>query len=421
MEEINEFELENLVINILKYHGYQYTLGDFINRNDKSEIILEEDLINFLSDSQIASEVINSLKELPIFFSGINSVIWDCIQQGIWVSSLEKLIPLIDFKNVEKNHFRVVNQLSINTGRNTRRPDVIIYINGLPLIVFELKSPKRDDTILNAAYRQLTLAYLSDIPELFKYNLFLVISNGYRHKYGIINDYLQAWHTWDNGYLSSFLEYLFDKHTLLHYIKNSVYTTKQGYVNLTDGATYGKIYWILNWINVIIEKANNQTIPIENIQPNYQTIMLLRSLSNSWILENYSIIYFVDKNDKWLNNLIFESNEFISFDSTIKGTLEPKKIYLLDIQDYIKEPCLITDSNNLICISHKEYKNVKFNWWTAWKMKIKHLLKRKNTEEQFYYEPNYKTLLDYIRFACPNAIHLIGQAHKCDRIFPSLS
>jgi type I restriction enzyme R subunit len=102
------------------------------------------------------------------------------------------LVRLIDYDNTQNNTFEVYNQLKFKEYNNTRIPDVIIYINGLPLVIFELKSPEyREDTFLENAYNQLGAntesgGYRYDIPTLFNYNAFLVISDGATSKVGTL-------------------------------------------------------------------------------------------------------------------------------------------------------------------------------------------------------------------------------------------
>ncbi|OAL10006.1 hypothetical protein A6V39_03775 [Candidatus Mycoplasma haematobovis] len=407
----NEFRLESYAIDVLKQKGYQYSFGQFLQGRSFSEVLLLKDLKKFLSNPYIEQEVIYKLKNLPYDVSSANAVVWEYIQHGIWIDSIKQRIPLIDFHNPENNCFKVINQLSINTGSNTRRPDVIIYINGLPLIIFELKTPKKRSYILHQAYSQLTHTYLRDIPNIFKYALFLVISNGYSHRYGTIHNEIKHWHIWNNRYLNHFLWELFDKQILLDYIKNFIYITNQNHTNLISGKTYQSINSI---INQILNNSNKEKIPIKKVNPNYESITLLKKLTNTKQLKNYSIIWFIDENDNWLNNLLSISTKYLNtypiIAKEVLKNFNTNQIYLTNIQDYFVSPTLITNSNNLICISHKKYPSIKHNSWIIWK--IKALLKFKNTNKVTYYNPHYRTFLDYLHYSFPNAIHLVEQSHK---------
>lgn len=111
-------------------------------------------------------------------------------------------IRLIDFDNVNNNIFKVVNQVEIQGRHELRIPDAVVYINGLPMVVIEFKSATRENATIHNAYEQLTIRYTRDIPDLFKYNAFVVISDGANNKYGSIfadYDYFYAWRKIDDG------------------------------------------------------------------------------------------------------------------------------------------------------------------------------------------------------------------------------
>src|SRR5690606_40692999 len=102
----------------------------------------------------------------------------DRSQKDIW-------IYLIDYSKKNKNIYKFVNQLEIHGSEPPHRiPDGIVYVNGLPLVVFEFKSAIVEDATIHDAYKQLTIRYERDIPELFKYNAFCVISDGVNNKAG---------------------------------------------------------------------------------------------------------------------------------------------------------------------------------------------------------------------------------------------
>ena len=100
-------------------------------------------------------------------------------------SQKDLYINLIDFETPENNIFKIVNQFEIvGLNNQTRIPDAIVFVNGIPVVVFEFKSAVREETTIMDAYTQLTVRYRRDIPELFKYNAFVVISDGANNKYG---------------------------------------------------------------------------------------------------------------------------------------------------------------------------------------------------------------------------------------------
>ena len=160
----------------------------------------------------------------------------DYLQNGVSVNYFDAneqqsaLVYLADYANVERNSFTVANQWTI-TENSEKRPDIIIFLNGMPLVVFELKSPSREETDASKAYRQLR-NYMKEIPSLFIYNAFLVMSDLAMTKAGTITadeDRFMEWKTKNGSYentqyaqFDTFIEGMFDKARLLDIIKNFI-------------------------------------------------------------------------------------------------------------------------------------------------------------------------------------------------------
>ena len=173
----------------------------------------------------------------------------DYLQNGVPVNYYDKdgppdgeagqqsaLVYLVDYENVERNSFTVANQWtfienSASSGKTGKRLDLIVFLNGLPVVVFELKSPSREETGTSEAHRQLR-NYIQDIPSLFIYNAFLVMSDLAVSKAGTITageDRFMEWKTKDGSYentqyaqFDTFIEGIFDKARLLDIIKNFI-------------------------------------------------------------------------------------------------------------------------------------------------------------------------------------------------------
>ena len=142
------------------------------------------------------------------------------------------LVWLIDFKNPENNDFLVVNQFTVVENGVNKRPDVVIFINGLPLVVIELKNPADENATVKSAYKQLQ-TYKQAIPSLFTYNEILVISDGLEARVGSLSagfDRFMAWKSLDGkaeaSHLISQLEILIkgmlNKETLLDLIRHFI-------------------------------------------------------------------------------------------------------------------------------------------------------------------------------------------------------
>ncbi len=143
-------------------------------------------------------------------------------------------IQLIDFEKPEKNFFEIVNQAEIQGRDQLRILDGIVYVNGLPIVVLDFKSAVKENTTIEDAYKQLAVRYRRDIPELCKYNAFVVISDGVNNKIGSLFSPYEFFYAWrkvestdkDSDGISSLITMvkgLFRKDRLLAVIKDFVY------------------------------------------------------------------------------------------------------------------------------------------------------------------------------------------------------
>lgn len=165
-----------------------------------------------------------------------NKVFTHVLQNGITVNYFHQgkqrasLVRLVDYENTLQNSFVVANQWTV-VEHSAKRPDIIVFVNGLPLVVFELKSPSREETDASEAYRQLR-NYMHEIPTLFSYNAFCVMSDLAISKAGTITageDRFMEWKTKDGNYentqyaqFDTFLEGMFEKKRLLDIIRNFI-------------------------------------------------------------------------------------------------------------------------------------------------------------------------------------------------------
>ena len=228
--KFTEEKLEKAFIELLANEGFQHYLGNTLVRN-ADEVIIEADLINYLlkkyADKQItlneAKSIVLQLKTLPASdLYETNKTFMRWLSDGFILKREDRRqkdihIELIDYNGLEtqlespylnfisdkhkdqnpsdNNIYKFVNQLLI-VGNEKRIPDGIIYINGLPLVVFEFKSAIRDEATVFDAFNQLTVCYRRDIPELFKYNAFCVISDGVNNKAGSFFAPYEFYYAW---------------------------------------------------------------------------------------------------------------------------------------------------------------------------------------------------------------------------------
>lgn len=244
-----EADYENSVIELFKNElGYDYIYGPDIERDFYSPLydeVLEESLrrINRDLPSDAISDAIFKLKN---FENGElvqkNAVFMDYLQNGIEVryfvdgEERSSIVYLVDYQNPDNNSFIVANQWTFIENSN-KRPDVILFLNGLPVVLIELKSPSREETDASEAYRQLR-NYMHEIPSMFIYNAICVMSDQLTSKAGTITsgeDRFMEWKTKDGSYentqyaqFDTFFEGMFKKKRLLDIIKNFICFSNEG-------------------------------------------------------------------------------------------------------------------------------------------------------------------------------------------------
>ena len=244
-EEDYEKSLIELFQNDLEY---EYVYGPDIERDFYSpfyEDILIESLyrINHAATNDAIQDALFKLKN---FENGElvqkNAVFMDYLQNGIpvryFVDGEERssIVYLVDYKNPENNSFIVANQWTFIENSN-KRPDLILFLNGLPIVLMELKSPSREETDASEAYRQLR-NYMQEIPSMFIYNAICVMSDQLISKAGTITsgeDRFMEWKTKDGNYentqyaqFDTFFEGIFQKERLLDIIKNFICFSNEG-------------------------------------------------------------------------------------------------------------------------------------------------------------------------------------------------
>ena len=239
----NEQTFEQAVIELFVNMGYSHIYAPNLDRDNSSPLLdsILQDSIVKLNKGLHLNAINEALNKLRSFDSGSliqkNAVFMDYLQNGIpvryYVKGEERnsIVSLIDYNCVENNSFNVVNQFTYIEGHNNRRPDVILFINGLPLVLMELKSPSKDEVGAENAYNQIR-NYMQDIPSMFIYNAICVISDLSTNKAGTITsglDRFMEWKTKDGNYentayaqFDTFYEGMFQRERLLDIIKNFI-------------------------------------------------------------------------------------------------------------------------------------------------------------------------------------------------------
>ena len=240
---VNEEAYENSIIELFEELGYTHVYGPDVEARDFTSPLYEAVLTNALHqiNPNLPDEAINeALFKLKNFenaeLTQKNAVFMDYLQNGITVRYTEKdeprdtIVYLIDYENPDNNSFIVANQWTF-IENSEKRPDVLLFINGLPLVLMELKSPSREETDASEAYRQIQ-NYKHEIPSMFIYNAICVMSDLAVSKAGTITSdetRFMEWKTVDGSYentkyaqFDTFFNGIFEKSRLLDILKNFI-------------------------------------------------------------------------------------------------------------------------------------------------------------------------------------------------------
>lgn len=244
----NENTYEQSIIELLEGLGYTHVYGPDVIRDYNSPLYEDEleSAIRRINPSLNEDAINDALSKLHNFDNGElvqkNKTFTDYLQNGIQVRYVENgesksdICYLVDYKNINNNSFIVSNQWTFIENSN-KRPDILIFLNGLPVVLMELKSPSREETDASEAYLQIR-NYMHEIPSMFIYNVFCVMSDMLLSKAGTITsdeERFMEWKSKDGVYLSDqvasfdiFFEGIFPKERLIDIIKNFICFSNEG-------------------------------------------------------------------------------------------------------------------------------------------------------------------------------------------------
>ena len=272
----NEDSYEQSIVELFQNLGYTHYYGPDIERDYKNPLF-KLDLenlyrINNSLDSQAVDKAIETIEDFGIgSLEDINNKFMDYLQNGVSVNywkdgkELSTLVKLVDFNNLDSNVFTVINQWTV-VDKETKIPDVVVFVNGLPLVVCELKSPARDDADTSQAYTQLK-KYMKVIPTLFNYNAFCVMSDLSISKAGTITaneDRFMEWKTTDGSYettqwadFNTFFEGIFEKNRFLDILKNFITFSNDSTSKVKIMGAYHQYFAVNKAVNSTIKAINS--------------------------------------------------------------------------------------------------------------------------------------------------------------------
>lgn len=401
MANFNEHALEMSIMELFKDEEYVHVNGRQIHRH-KSEVLLLEDLRQYLYDQYSSDGITSGEIETAIFMlrniSGTlyeaNKFAYRLLCNG-WTLEREDSeqkdihIRFINFDEPKKNIFKIVNQFEIEGVDNQLRiPDGIVFINGIPVIVLEFKSAVQENTTIMDAYKQLTVRYRRDIPELFRYNAFVVISDGVNNKYGSFfgsYDFLYAWRKVGSddkeldgiNSLVTMVKGLFRKERLLAVIKDFIYFPDNTDKDLKIVCRYPQFFAV----NKLYENIKAHMRPdgdgkggtyfgATGCGKSYTMLFLTRMLMKSKEFHSPTIILITDRTDldDQLSKLFINSKAYIGDDTVVDISSRNKLgeelqgresggVYLTTIQKFTEDLQLLTNRSNVICISDEAHRS----------------------------------------------------------------
>lgn len=446
---LSESDVENVIIDKLTDLGYEFLNPE---ENDENSWVCARSLDEFIDVSLLRTQLqkINKGVKVGLIDDAISSILritnpslfernrifHDYLTRGIEVETgnneSNPTIKIVDFDNVDNNIFQVTHQLKFNEKGQTRIPDVLIYINGIPMIIFELKSPEyREDTFLQKAYEQLggkseEDGYRYDIPTLFNYNAFLVISDGANNKIGTPTSDITRYSEWKSingemGYKKNFTRKLdvliagvFDRERLLDILKNYLFFIRNDKERPIKILTqYHQYFGVKKAYESIKEhkkpNGDGKAGIIWHTQgsgKSFTMLMLSRRLITDNSLNNPTIVVLTDRND--LDNQLFgtfcSAKDFLS--ANIKqvesrndlideiGKIKVGGIFFTTLQKFDKENSFVNQRENIIVISDEAHRS-------HYGLDEKIIMKKEN-KQIVEYISKYG-MEKYIRDSLPNA------------------
>jgi HsdR family type I site-specific deoxyribonuclease len=447
--KFTEEKLERAFTELLGQEGFQHHTGATLAHVRKpDEVLIEEDLQSFLL-KQYANEgiTVNEIKSILLQLKSLpasdlyesNKTFMKMLSDGFILKREDRnlkdiYIQLINYTGLNKhrqpetnqlisiaaepsktygdtslpdtNIYKFVNQLEI-VGTEKRIPDGILYINGLPLVVFEFKSAIREEATIHDAYKQLTVRYRRDIPELFKYNAFCVISDGVNNKAGSFFAPYEFFYAWrrvaESGYsklqlrdisnkqelvrpqkeaqgidsMFTLIQGMFHKNRLRDIIRNFIYIPDSSKKNEKIVCRYPQ-YYAARALYDNIKKAQRPKgngkggtyFGATGCGKSFTMLYLTRLLMKSEYFGSPTIVLITDRTDldTQLSETFVEAKNFIGDNTVVsvetradlRDKLQGRQsggVFLTTIHKFTEDTELLTNRSNVICISDEAHRS----------------------------------------------------------------
>lgn len=394
-----ESNFENAVLELFESNGYLYECGYDLHRTPE-EILLLNDFKDYLTgkyysldlqDDEIEFVIRNMLTARGTSLYSTLKDTLTVLRDGITIDRSKygkgrEHINYIDFNDPEKNVFKVVNQFEVK-GNSLKRPDIVVFINGIPVSVIELKNLSDADVKIYEAYLQLHNRYAREIDNLMRFSFLSVISDGVNTKYGSLFDGYEHYFPWKstNGKdyckdgietLVNLINGLFNHKTLLNVLQNYIYfpdTTKNDLMIVPKYSQYYGSELLFENIKEHMRPSGDGKggtyFGATGCGKSYTMLFLARRLTTCPELRNPTIIMLTDRTDldDQLSETFENSKEYLvdkntknidsraSLNENIKG-ITSGGIFLMTVQKFDEEIKLLSDRNNIICISDEAHR-----------------------------------------------------------------
>jgi len=422
--KFTEEKLEKAFTELLGQEGFPHHLGITISRKPE-EVLIEEDLQNFLLTQYAGQGItVNEIKSIILQLKSLsssdlyesNKTFLKMLSDGFILKREDRnqkdiYIQLINYSGLNKhrqpredevisiaaepeeqyppdnNIYKFISQLEI-IGSEKRIPDGIVYINGLPLVVFEFKSAIREEATIYDAFKQLTVRYHRDIPELFKYNAFCVISDGVNNKAGSFFAPYEFFYSWRrvaglakdvDGIDSMFtlVQGMFNKNRLRDIIRNFIYIPDSSKKNEKIVCRYPQ-YYAARALYDSIKQAQKPEgngkggtyFGATGCGKSFTMLYLTRLLMKSEYFESPTIILITDRTDlddqlsaQFVNAKTFIGDntvESVESRADLRAKLQGRQsggVFLTTIHKFTEDTRLLTDRANVVCISDEAHRS----------------------------------------------------------------
>ena len=398
--KFTESRLEKAIIELLGQEDIPHLFGAAI-LSQPDEVLIKQDLIAFLlnryKDQKITpNEIEGIIRDLEKYPSSdlyeSNKAIMKLISNGFLLKREDATqkdfhVQLIDYSALDQNTYKIVTQLEI-TGYEKRIPDGILYINGLPLIVLEFKTAIQEDTTVHDAYIQLTVRYQRDIPELFKYNAFCVISDGVNNKAGSFFAPYEFYYAWRKieGFIKevdgidslyTLIHGMFNRYRLRDIIHNFIYFPDSSKKDEKLVCRYPQYYAATKlYDNIKLHQRpkgdgkGGTYFGATGCGKSYTMLFLARLLMKSEHFSSPTIVLITDRTDldDQLSGQFTNAKGFIG-DNTVISVESRKElrellqgrnsggVFLTTIHKFTEDTKLLTGRTNVICISDEAHRS----------------------------------------------------------------